>query len=43
MKKGGKEGNEERKSKRKREEIKRGRRGQVAPFIVGQAYMAVAR
>ena len=35
-------------SKRAREEqvgskSKRGRRGQAAPFIVGQAYLAVAR
>jgi hypothetical protein len=44
----GREGNgEEGKNKSKREardqENKRERRGQAAPFIVGQAYLAVAR
>ena len=28
---------------RQKQEIKRGRRGQTTPFIVGQAYLAVAR
>ena len=29
--------------RREGQEDKRGRRGQAAPFIVGQAYLAVAR
>jgi hypothetical protein len=43
------EGNGERKGKasrkraREEQETKRGRRGQAAPLIVGQAYLAVAR
>jgi hypothetical protein len=44
MRKG--EGREEPKRARKKQESKRdkrGRRGQAAPFIVGQAYLAVAR
>jgi hypothetical protein len=28
---------------REQERSKRGRRGQAAPFIVGQAYLAIAR
>ena len=28
---------------RERQESKRGRRGQAAPFIVGQVYLAIAR
>jgi hypothetical protein len=31
------------KSPREQERNKRGRRGQAAPFIAGQAYLAVAR
>jgi hypothetical protein len=38
----GGEGNRERGGARG-QESKRGKRGQVAPFIVGQAYLAVAR
>ena len=30
-------------ARREEQEGKRGRRGQAAPFIVGQAYLAVAR
>ena len=30
-------------SAREEQEGKRGRRGQIAPFIVGQGYLAVAR
>jgi hypothetical protein len=36
-------GREEPKRAREKQENKRGRRGQAAPFIVGQAYLAVAR
>jgi hypothetical protein len=34
---------EEQDGKRERGKSKRQRRGQAAPFIVGQAYLAVAR
>ena len=34
---------EEQGGKREESKTKKGRRGQEAPFIVGQAYLAVAR
>jgi hypothetical protein len=41
---GGGEGvREDPKREREKQENKRGRRGQTVPFIVGQAYLAVAR
>jgi hypothetical protein len=39
----GREGGSKRKSKRIRGKRERERRGQAAPFIVGWAYLAVAR
>ena len=42
MERGGK-GNEESRGTRGQEARERGRRGQAASFIVGQAYLAAAR
>jgi hypothetical protein len=41
--KGSGKGREEPKRTREKQENKRERRGQAAPFIVGQAYLALAR
>jgi hypothetical protein len=42
-KKGGREEPKRAREKQEGSKNKRGRRGQAAPFIVGQAYLAVAR